>query len=153
MQKREVLILALISIIILVCIISLIIKKDNVKIMPQDEQLKVKIDELIVFSNEIWFKHITDFEWDEMYIIGPYANPQKNIKSQKINWKEIKTSIETNDSITLIVFLYEGEIVSYLEYPRSKGNFNITGVRKYNKETGYFRITNDEWGVIDILPQ
>lgn len=67
---------------------------------------------------------LTSFKWDIMYIFGPYTTFESLQEILKLNeYEYLKTGISGSDSIHLLVFLYEGKVVKYLDFSRDKGNF------------------------------
>jgi hypothetical protein len=68
---------------------------------------------------------IARFDWDKLYIFGAYT-PESYIDSILGIWWPwaIRTTIDTNDSITLLVFTRHGRVVHYLNYEIGKGNFS-----------------------------
>lgn len=85
----------------------------------QDELLQ-RITESIQKDNTVDFNEITSFEWDSMYIFGPYTSEQ-NIKDVLgINTFETY-NIQYRDDIELIIFIKDQKMVFSLEYPRSLG--------------------------------
>jgi hypothetical protein len=73
---------------------------------------------------------ITDFDWDRLFILTPYTDPVMFFNGVGIGWnKTINTSIKYNDSIGLLIFTYESEIINYIEYPRQSGDFSDLEVK------------------------
>lgn len=120
--------------------------------MRQNEALKTKIEKLILSSKEINFNDIANFNWDIMYIITPYDHPKEILTNENTKWEKIDRSIEIEDNISLIISLYKGRIVSYLNYPRKNGDFKISKSKKFNKTSARFKIdnSNDDLELIPI---
>lgn len=93
----------------------------------------------------IKFEKSTDFDWDKLYIITPYTNieeyaQQKNIEGVRL----INTDINTNDSDHLLVFISDKEIVSYLHYPREKGDFDTPRKKGYTPDQAVFEVKESQ---------
>lgn len=68
--------------------------------IEQDKELINIIYQEIHDNGEINFQSIINFQWDR-----------------------ISTNITFSDHISLLIFLYNNQIVSYVDYPRTKGDF------------------------------
>lgn len=65
-------------------------------------------------------RRVTPFLWDKLYIFSPYTTSEVINKTLKLKWDKIEcSSIASNDSINLLVFLKDGKVVNYLEHPRN----------------------------------
>ena len=74
---------------------------------------------------------LTSFYWDRLYIFYPYIEEREMKRILKTNIN-IDTSIKALDSISLLVFTKDDNIIKVLDFPRVKGDF----VSLF-KETGY----------------
>lgn len=73
----------------------------------------------------IHLQNLTNFEWDTLYIFGPYT--PKEVINEKLGftWFDVRAaSIEYRDDIHLLVFVKGHDVVQYLEYPRNHGDFD-----------------------------
>jgi hypothetical protein len=61
---------------------------------------------------------LTDFEWDALYLFGPYTPLDKISKILGTKYRG-PNSIEYSDGINLLVFMKNGEVVQYAEIGRS----------------------------------
>lgn len=125
-------------IMLLICIGVICTQFQHEKMM-QDNNLKSKLETLAESKKgndekvRIEFKKIVTFDWDKLHIITPYANPKEYAKRQNIKGINlIDTNIDINDSINLLIFVLDKKIVSYINYPRSKGDFCNVG--KYKRD-------------------
>ena len=65
-------------------------------------------------------------EWERVYIFGPYTPAEDIHRILGFRWSDVKwTGIESDDGVTLIVFVREGEVVGWFEHPRSRGDFYL----------------------------
>ena len=114
--------------------------------LEENKSLISKIESVVKTSSSIDFKTITDFQWDKLYIITPYGQPENTLKENNIKWINIDKSIEVSDGINLIIFTYKGDIVSYVNYPRNLGDFYPLKFKEFDKNKATFNInkTNNE---------
>jgi hypothetical protein len=67
---------------------------------------------------------ISDFSWDTLYIFTPYTPIETVRDALGFDWpKAAEIEINKRDDINLLVFVSRGEVVQFLEYPRSRGDF------------------------------
>jgi hypothetical protein len=70
------------------------------------------------------FSKISSFKWDKLYIFRPYRSPQEIDNILGAFWLGSRfTSIASNDRITLLVFVQNGEVVQSLELSREMADF------------------------------
>lgn len=137
MKNRKV-ILCVIVTILLICIGVISTQFQHEKMM-QDNNLKSKLETLAESKKSnyekvtIDFKEIATFDWDKLHVITPYVSPKEYAKRQNIKGMNlIDTDIDINDSINLLIFVLDKKIVSYINYPRNKGDFCDVG--KYTRD-------------------
>jgi len=71
------------------------------------------------------FSLLTTFSWDRLYVFRPYTQPKRIDSILRSFWIGSRfTEIESSDRITLLVFTRNGQVVQYLEFPRSSGDFS-----------------------------
>ncbi|CAN1209438.1 hypothetical protein TUMEXPCC7403_04390 [Tumidithrix helvetica PCC 7403] len=69
-------------------------------------------------------RSLTAFDWDKVYIFPPYTSVDEIQKSLGFPWKAAESSrIFEREDISLLVFVKRNQVVQYLAYPRSKGDF------------------------------
>lgn len=77
--------------------------------------------------------------WEKVCVLGPYANNQAAQKTLGFAWNvESKSEIYSSDSITLLLFVHEKQVVSQIEQPRSKGDFSNLSEQCFAKEKAQF---------------
>jgi len=66
--------------------------------------------------------------WEKVCVLGPYSNNDAAKQTLEFEWNaEAKTSIRTNEGISLLLFVQDKQVVSYVEHPRNHGDFsNLT---------------------------
>jgi len=96
---------------------------------------------------KINFSDITDFKWNQLLLIRPYKKPRQIFEDEGLRWQNIRTKIQYHDGITLIVFLYNNQIVAFRDHGREMGDFLADenkhlihyGYSKFNRKDTYFR--------------
>ncbi len=83
----------------------------------------------------------TGFEWDKMYVFGPYTS-QKDVESLiGISWPEFKqTTVKSSDSVCLVLFVRDSEVVGWYEQPRTIDLSWLTKGEPYMRSDAVFRI-------------
>lgn len=90
-------------------------------------------------------RDITPFEWDRMYVFQPYTTSAEINRRLGFEWSGAKSSgIEMFDSIKLLVFVKDKEVVADVVYKVWNGNFIEDGSHGYRVEEAKFRVA-DEW--------
>ena len=96
----------------------------------ENKELKNKL--ILTVENNIKYKKectvnikdLTDFQWDNLYIFTPYTFIDSIHVYLGFKWSHaIFTGINNRDDMNLLVFTNNNKVVSYIEYPRSKGDF------------------------------
>lgn len=67
--------------------------------------------------------------WDQVCVLGPYSYNSAARQTLGFEWDaESKSSIATNEGVSLLVFVHDKTVVAYAEHPRTHGDFsNLTG--------------------------
>ena len=77
--------------------------------------------------------------WDEVCVLAPYSDNTAARKTLGFDWNaEARTSIHTNDSIALLVFVKNGDVLDYVEHPRGDGDFSNLGGKCFAREESAF---------------
>jgi hypothetical protein len=67
---------------------------------------------------------VTGFQWDKLFIFGPYTPIEKIYMQLGYNWTEAKkTHIDSSDTFYVIVFVKDGKVIRYYNLPRTIGDF------------------------------
>lgn len=117
------------------------------------EKIKLQVEKTISNKNElIDINDFISFDWDKLYVFKPYSTSSIIDKELGFSWKDVKdTGISQNDSYCLLVFIKEGEIEKYLNWPRSKGDFSKLERVSYLKDESIFNIKKEKQGEQDWL--
>lgn len=105
-----------------------------------DKVLEEKIEILASKNENINFKEITSFDYDNMSVITPYTNVNEYLSSQNITNTNIDSSIEYRDDISLIVFTLKNKLITYVIYPRASGEFDIKKSTTFPSSKHEFKI-------------
>ena len=69
---------------------------------------------------------VTDFSWDKLFIFGPYTPSDKIDRQLGYIWSsKAKDRIAFTQGVSLMVFVQDGIVVRYFEYPRQYGDFEL----------------------------
>jgi hypothetical protein len=74
----------------------------------------------------IELKTVTPFDWDRLYVFGPYTRHFSISEIVGSTWSDIcVTSIQSDDGIVLLIFTLNGQPVQCVEYGRGNGDFDM----------------------------
>lgn len=96
-----------------------------------------------VSSNESTFDFAADsaFRWDRMFVFGPYSGQESVEKSLGFKWHDYhRTSIESSDSVCLVVFVQAGKVVHWYEQPRTVELAGLANGKGYRRPEAVFKI-------------
>lgn len=84
-------------------------------------------------------------EWDRVCILPPYTSREQAEKVLGFNWNsDSKSNIGASDTINVVVFVKENEVVAYTEHPRNKGDFSGITQKCVSRELAkYERVPGD----------
>ena len=93
------------------------------------------------------FVQIIEFDWDTMFVFGPYTTEEKINDTIGQEWQFAKqTSIDENDSITLIIFTKVQKVTTFMEVSRSVADFASLSGEVYSSDNVCFSV--DEEGKV-----
>lgn len=108
-----------------------------------DSGLSIKIDTLLNRDKTeiVDLTMLGNDNWDRVCFFGPYTRDAN--KALGFDWDIKKeTSIEESDSINVIAFVKNENVVDFVEYPRKKGDFAklsgqcfLRGDAKFSRKT------------------
>ena len=77
--------------------------------------------------------------WEKVCVLGPYSTNKTARKALGFEWNaEIKTSITSNDGISVLIFVQENKVNSYVEHPRNRGDFSNLTAQCFPKAKAQF---------------
>lgn len=132
------------------CLNKNLVNREIVMNSDLEKRLETKIKNKVESKDQTPFniKSLTDFDWDHLYIFTPYT-PFTFIKETigEEADKLKKVNMDTREEINLLVFMNNGKIESYLEFPRRKGDFDkINRPEGFNPESASFIATIEDRG-------
>ncbi|KYH34243.1 hypothetical protein CLTEP_18180 [Clostridium tepidiprofundi DSM 19306] len=140
MIKKLSIIITVLILVAIMCLSFFNFKNNNKVVMNPNEKLNESIKTSITKNDIIDFNKLTNFEWDRMYVITPYGNPEEFLKKNDVKWIQIDTSITMLDDINLIVFTNSGRIINYVNFKRKYGDFSISRSRAFGKNDAIFGV-------------
>jgi hypothetical protein len=86
---------------------------------------------------------LTEFAWQRLYVFTPYTTQEQINRSLGFDWPDPE-GIELNDTVALLVFVNDGEVVSYVAQPLDKGDFSGLGDGSpWTPESAVFVVADD----------
>ena len=112
----------------------------NVFSLQENVDLIEVISPHVVGSDTIDFDVMTtDFEWDELLIIRPYADYRRLLKEEKVSWRRIDNHARHSDISSLLIFVNNKKIVAYVNYPRHNVSFGYEH-GAFQRDSSKFRV-------------
>lgn len=99
--------------------------------------------ELSVDSSAAAFDFADDpaFAWDRMHVFSCYSTRETVERSLGFLWRDFgNTTIESSDSVILVVFVQNGRVVGWYEQPRSIDLDRLANQRGYSRSEALFDI-------------
>jgi hypothetical protein len=99
----------------------------------------------------ICFADLTDFDWNTVYIFGPYTPATEVSQILGFEWSDYKKiGLESSDTFNLIVFTKDKKILRVEEHPRNRGDFAPASInRSFSKTSAIFKVFKEnDWVVI-----
>jgi hypothetical protein len=93
--------------------------------------------------------------WEKVCVLGPYANNETARRTLGFEWDaEAKSSIRTNDGISLLLFVQGQTVVAYAEYPRHAGNFSNLSAQCFSqREAQFIHVQKPDKGWPGLFPR
>ncbi len=84
-------------------------------------------------------EEVVSSPWDRVCILGPYSDNNSAKVTLGFNWEtEAHTSIKTNDSIVLLLFVQGNKVVKFVEHSRVNGDFANLSRQCFQREKSLF---------------
>jgi hypothetical protein len=81
------------------------------------------------------------FAWDRMYVFGCYSNRALVEKALRFSWPDFtKTTIESSDSVVLLVFVQNAKVVGWYEQSRNIELGYLANEEGYTRSQGVFDV-------------
>ena len=93
--------------------------------------------------------------WDKVCILGPYSTPKNVYDTLGFDWPlDMFSSIATNDTIALLLFVKNQEVVQFVEHPRRDGDFaNLSRQCVIRTNSTFYHLTNPPKGWPGLFPK
>lgn len=76
-------------------------------------------------SETIDLSQVGSSSWSRLCVLTPYSTNETAKNVLGFEWDaEKKTSIQSSDSITVLIFASDGDVETYVAYPRENGDFS-----------------------------
>ena len=77
--------------------------------------------------------------WERVCVLGPYSNNDTAKKTLGFEWNaETQTSIQTNEGISLLLFVQDNKVVSHVEHSRNHGDFSNLTTQCFPRQKAQF---------------
>jgi len=85
------------------------------------------------------------FAWDRLYIFAPYSPRASVEKSLGFAWPDYRqTSIESSDSVCLVIFVKDSQVVHWFEQPRFVDLCDLASKKGYGRSEATFEIHREQ---------
>ncbi len=93
--------------------------------------------------------------WDKVCILGPYSTSKHAYETLGFAWPvEMQSTISGSDSIALLLFVNNKDIVEFVEHPRRDGDFANLSRQCFSRENATFHHhTNPKKGWPGLFPK
>ncbi len=94
-------------------------------------------------------------DWAKVCILGPYSTPKNVYDTLGFDWPlDMFSSIATDDSIALLLFVKNQEVVQFVDHPRRDGDFaNLSRQCVARKKSTFYHLTNPPKGWPGLFPK
>jgi hypothetical protein len=115
------------------------------KMRTNSAKLEDKVINTIKKSETIDFSEILDFEWDKLFIIEPYSDVNLLFNKEGISSPNKDYAIKSYDSIYMLAFIYENQLIQYIDLPTQYIAFveKMNNPIKFNNEDSEFNISKE----------
>jgi hypothetical protein len=87
------------------------------------------------------FSGDSSFAWDRMCVFDCYSSRASVEKTLGFSWPEFsKTTIESSDSVVLVVFVQNGKVVGWYEQPRTIEMGHLANDKGYSRSEAVFKV-------------
>lgn len=92
--------------------------------------------------------------WNRVCILGPYSSNAVAKQVLGFDWDaESRSSIKTNEGISLLLFVQDQRVVDYVEHSRAAGDFtNLAGRCFSDSSTKFVQVTQPQDGWPGLFP-
>ena len=103
-----------------------------------DERITSTVDG--ASGTQLRMSDVTDFAWEELYVFPPYTSQEQIDRALGFEWSD-PSGISLKDTITLLVFVDDGEVVGWVAPLRSEADFaSLSEGSPWTPETALYRV-------------
>ena len=117
---------------------------------PPDSALEAQIAKAVAQGEgaTLQMSRVADFDWDRFHVFPPYTPSQDVDQQLGFHWSAAEsTGIHELDSITLLVFVRDSNVVAYVTLPRRDGDFSdIKHPGGFSREEAIFVVRREYRG-------
>lgn len=97
---------------------------------------------------------VTSFDWDRMYVFGPYTTRATVDRALGASWNELDNApVDRGDDACLVVFVRRGEPVVWYMQPRTVDLVPLASGSPYSRIDAVFRVTPSGEGRWKLEPR
>ncbi len=101
---------------------------------------------------EIDMTSLTPFNWDKLYIFKPYELTESVDNELEFDWDIPKNISILHDEINnLLVFTKNDSVVTYIQWPKDKGDFMRIETLMYSNDSAKFILKKEKYGGRDKI--
>lgn len=121
----------------------------------QEDQLSDRIQQALSGHDQVDLATTIPGDWVRVCILGPYSDNASASKVLGFEWNvESRSSIKSNEGITLLLFVRDNETVASTEYPRRFGDFSNLSGRCFSRTRARFvQVDKPNTGWPGLFPQ
>jgi len=112
---------------------------------------RLDVEPIQVASNARTVDLVEQFDdetWDRLYVFPPYTTRDRVESRLGFGWPEFDdTTVEMSDSVCLLVFVGQGQVVGWYEQPRNVDLSELDQPDGYSREDCVFEVVRTSDGV------
>jgi len=100
-------------------------------------------------NKEIAIAKLTKFEWDELFLVGPYQPTSSVCKRLALSQADCVSTVKfesTGEGEILMIFRHNGKVVHSEMHVRGNGDFTVVPVEPFTPESAVFSVSIEEQG-------
>lgn len=111
----------------------------------RDAQLTLDSIDVAAGATSVDFSGEFDFDWDRVFVFGPYSTSEEVESSLGFDWREYAdSSIEGSDSVCLVVFVADGSVAAWYDQPRSVDLIELGRPDGYSRGEAVFSVAAND---------
>lgn len=95
-------------------------------------------------------------EWDRLFVFAPYTDEEEVMRELGFQWGDFRrSSIQSSDRVSLLVFTEGVRVVEWFDHPRSMGDFSgLWRPGGYSRQESVFSVEyagEEMWPVVSLF--